>query len=224
MDYDQICNSLDDLLKSNQSTLSNDSNLFITHYRNLIGRHILEDEKDQDYVDALLAIYGKHKQLIDDLTKALPQQEINQDAAFLIQNDSVVKLYRNKGKLAFLTKDLMDMIPETDGTAWYSVKKPIIFWFEFADDKIRLNLEVGPMADQDLRVEIINNLLESIGKKIKPAYSEKYTRVWSEKEDMDELKAEKVVELMNRLFKKAQDDNVFDSVKEVATKIWRNNK
>lgn len=220
LSYKTILDYLEDIASRVGETLSSETNIFIKHYIDLVRRNIM-GEITQELRNACIDIYKRHKTTIDLIYKNLQTPTLEAQESFsTAMGSEIINLYSNKRQLVFLPKAL-SQIPDTVGTEWNNTHKPIVIWFAFSDQSLGLVIEVGPMADIDLRAKFVQALYDVLDVKRQSA-GQTFSRVWRQnrKMDLDQMSPEEIVDAMNSLYNKLSGEGLINKIQTAALKTW----
>ncbi len=222
--YKLIIEILEDLII--KKATNDETTMFISHYIKLIRKHIVNEE-DEELKSACLSLYEKHKYIIDLINKIT---DLGGSVSEAIKNFSkqpdnplVVNASTNSW-LSFTPKDLHENMQDIVLTRqWHKQNKPVVFFYNFYDDKIKLVIEVGPIANLDVRNKLVTALFKHLLGIDKSANSNTYTRIWSKIEkinanvDIEEISSEQLEKHMDTLFKQAISltPKIVEALKEV---------
>lgn len=211
-----------------ENSINIETTLFVNHYIELIRKHIVNEE-DEELKSACASLYEKHKNVFDlinkniDLGGSVSEAIKNFEIKF---NGSIVVNASNNNWLSFIPKNLYEKMEDIDLTRqWHKQKKPIVFFFSFYDDKLKLVIEVGPIANLDVRNKLVTALFKHLQGIDKSAKSDIYTRVWSKIEkfssnlDIDDIGAEQLLEHMTSL--NEQVDTLIPMINSALTETFQ---
>lgn len=146
--YSVICQVLEGLARSRASTLGPEVLMAITHYTQMVRRHIVGDS---EIAELCRRIYQKHQRALDLIYEYRPdrQSEIREVLERLITNtpglvsDESVKQY-----IRFAPEE-WDVPTLRAGSGWTSSGRILLFVFNNVPDSLKLTLFIGP-GPQDI--------------------------------------------------------------------------
>jgi hypothetical protein len=145
--YSKITELIDTICKNNQSTLGADVYTLMTHYSNLIRRHIVSDS---EIAELCQKIYNKHKPALDLIFEHRPdlQSELAEFIKTLIHKDAELhKLVLDdspKKYIRFADVELDKFPAQRSAHNWTSSKRVLLFEFFNFPKNLSLVLDVGP--------------------------------------------------------------------------------
>jgi hypothetical protein len=145
--YSKIAELIDTICKNNQSTLGADVYTLMTHYSNLIRRHIVSDS---EIAELCRKIYNKHKPALDLIFEHRPdlQSELAEFLKTLIHKDAELhKLVLDdspKRYIRFADVELDRFPAQRSAHNWTSSKRVLLFEFFNFPKNLSLVLDVGP--------------------------------------------------------------------------------
>ena len=220
--YSEILDILNDALRIHHGAISEDVLLFIKHYKELIRRHIVDDYSEE-LKDECKKLYEKHKNIFKFILSNL-DNPINTASDSFLSGNNLTQMFRNKNRLAFLTKELFNKIPDVRlSRGWYGQYKPILFWYSYSydDSRIKLVFEVGPWEDIDKRSKLVEMLRQKIRNARRGARGDVYSRIWSRTEDISDIgDSEEVLRVMERLFKSLFEEGIIKAAEDSVFETW----
>ena len=188
VEYAQIADVLEGVLKTRGSLLDDEVRILIRHYVQMLGRHIVNDS---EVASLCQQIYRKHKQALDLIYEHLPDHQamIQEFLAELISETDAVVLDSNKKRyIRFAAKSWESMPLKQDDRSWSSDGRVLLFEFQNEIDCVKLKLIIGP-GPKDLRQKLLD--MASVQRKcFKPAtgvlnnfWNEIFSRLILSKED-----------------------------------------
>lgn len=210
-----------------ENSINIETTLFVNHYIELIRKHIVNEE-DEELKSACASLYEKHKNVFDLIYKNIDlggsvSEAIKNFAKF---NSSIVVNASNNNWLSFMPKNLYENMQDIALTRqWHKQNKPLVFFYSFYEDKIKLVLEVGPIKDLDVRNKLVTALFKHLKGIDKSAKSDIYTRVWSKIEkfssnlDIDDIGADQLLEHMTSLNKEV--DTLIPMINSALTETFQ---
>lgn len=143
VDYGLVASLIERLAKSRESTLGRDVWTLMTHYTEILRRHIVGES---EIVKLCQQIYRKHKKAIDLIVEHRPdlQAEIREILEDLVkQKETLVLDDSSKQFIRFVPKHWDDLnLRVSEG--WTSTKRILLFVFDNQKESLRLELFIGP--------------------------------------------------------------------------------
>lgn len=184
LSHAQVLELADTIVSQNRSRIPEDAMFFLKHYLATLRRVTMED---QELVDLCKRIYQKHRSAIDLIVEYGTSSRIMDacEAAIveLVQCEFVL---RKGSAVWFLPKDMAKYLPAVPLNGWQSLPRSvaIMCWCHFKKKNSRLQflMEVGPIADADMRIRLLTEIRAagfSFGKKALERGA-KFTRLLSE--------------------------------------------
>ena len=187
--YGDLVTTIGDVLKRQESQLSDEIRLFVQQYLDMVRRHIVENSEVQELCRKL---YENHSQALDLIMKYAPKradrvsqviQEYIKDRKDLIP-DSFTITY-----LKFLPESLYVLPP---GWTQGGGKLMLAWLLENKNEKVqfRLELQPGPSQIRQQVYEKAESLPEVFGKpkaKLSPQYHTFFSETWISQEEYGEL-------------------------------------
>jgi hypothetical protein len=140
--YREVSGLITNLLARKESQLSDEVNLFIRHYNEMIKRYIMEESEVQELCEQL---YKKHKKALDLIFKHKPDvyNDVRDALEEIIdENASLEKDHCSKSYVRFLPKQL-DFFPK-EGDGWTKTKRMLLFEIQNYDKAVDLFFIIGP--------------------------------------------------------------------------------
>ena len=226
LSYKLIVEILEDMLV--KDTASAETRLFINHYIQLIRKHIVNEENDE-FKSACLSLYEKHRNVFDLIYKNLDLGGSRAEAISKFKEEfkqSVIINTSNSAWLSFIPISLHEKMRDIEFTKdFHKQKKPIVFFFNLDNDRIKLTIEVGPIKDLDVRNKLVKALFKNIKNSEREARSDTYTRVWTKREKLDEdiedTDLEKIYVHMKTLY--SQTDNLIAKIEVALIETFKEN-
>lgn len=184
--YEDVLQVLEHTLEDNETQMNQHVKLFISNYKTLLGRYIMEDKK---LVDLCNRIYEKHKLAIDLINQnsVVTNNVIRYKNALIevIEKKSDLGLVKTEDKyknhLSFSSNHMSDYIQQ----AFPNVGKLIEYSIGFAEEDVYLRLQILPNDNKPARDGLYKELyLEKsifpLAKNEKPG-TQSWTSVFSKK-------------------------------------------
>jgi thiamine phosphate synthase YjbQ (UPF0047 family) len=225
--YSKIAELIDTICENHQSTLGSDAYTLITHYSNLIRRHIVSDS---EIAELCRKIYNKHKPALDLIFEHRPdlQSELAEFIKTLIHNNAELhKLVlddSSKKHIRFADVELDKFPVQRSGHSWTSSQRVLLFEFVNEPNNLFLVLTVGPG-----NVESVRHSLHEMSLKNLPIFRKTKLKenrwAWIYKKEIIKLIDYEVTD-SDELYKKVQAafDNFISSdlpvIRELTTKVF----
>jgi hypothetical protein len=152
--YSEVSELVTTLIERKGSQLSDEVNVFIRHYNEMIKRYIMEESEVQELCEKL---YKKHKRALDLIFKHKPDIYTNISEALteLVENHpALIKDHVSKSYVRFIGKEL-DFFPK-EGEGWTSSKRMLLFEIQNYGKAVDLFLIIGP-GPSEVRESIFNH-------------------------------------------------------------------
>jgi hypothetical protein len=183
LSYAQVLDLAVQIIGQHRSRIPADAATFLDHYLETLRRLTMQDE---ELIKLCKTIYRKHREAIDLIVEYGAASNV-QDACLTEIEAQTECEYAIPaiGGVWFLPKALGEHVPAREMTAWRFVPngKPIACWYYYnrRPNILRLILEVGPMADAQKRIALLQAIQDAGIKVRKTAMREeaKYTRLIS---------------------------------------------
>jgi hypothetical protein len=226
--YKNISDAIKAVLEKNKMTIRIDVKLVLEHYLELIRRFILK-EVDEDFRTACQALYAKHKEIFSEIIKISEENNSANEAIqeFIKTNISEIDVKQTNSRwLSFLPNELEKITPDVMlSKKWNGTQKPISFFYQLLDDRIRLVIEVGPMSDLEKRGSLVKSLFKNITGDFKEAKSDMYSRVWTKTYKLDEnelidVEPQAIQANMQTLFEAINKEKIVEKISKAIEEIF----
>jgi hypothetical protein len=152
VNYSSVCDTLKHLLSTRRSVMGVDVFTTITHYVEMLRRHIVSDS---DIAELARKIYDKHRHALDLIFEHRPDQQLvwAEKIQGMIRNaDPQLQLdHSSKTCIRFFPTE-WDTIPDLrKGEGWTPSKRILLFEFKNTDS-LKLGLVIGPTHSGDAEV------------------------------------------------------------------------
>lgn len=152
INYSQICNMTEEVLKRLENKLGDDFRLLLRHYIQMLRRYIVSDSPIEELCRK---IYQKHRHAIDLILEYRPdlQASIRGYLEQLIREDQ--DLILESGSKAYIRFSLKswDVATLRQGGIWIESKRMLVFEFKNYLDRLYLGLIIGP-GNQEIRQKL----------------------------------------------------------------------
>jgi len=220
VNYKDILSILNYLIEAKNDEIGKDILVFISHYRDMLGRYVLEDSKIQEICKS---IYKKHKKALDLIFEYKPDllMEIKEYLESLIESDNgLICDFSSKSYIRFISKKL-DFIPR-EGEGWTKSKRILLFEIKNYYDGVGLYLIIGPGPDEIRKklYEIAKNnskLFNVVNRKFSEKFFSIYKKKWVTKknfEDLDITEIKKIIDKKFENFKKEDLPKIEEEIKK----------
>jgi hypothetical protein len=152
IDYSWVCDTLKSILDTRRSVMGADVLTAITHYVEMLRRHIVSDS---DIAELARKIYDKHRHALDLIFEYRPDQlsDWADKLQDLVKKEEPRLLldHCSKAYIRFFSRE-WDAIPDLKrGDGWTPRKRVLLFEFRNFDT-LKLHLLIGPTAQGDAEV------------------------------------------------------------------------
>jgi hypothetical protein len=142
INYKDILSILNYLIDAKNDELGKDILIFISHYRDMLGRYVLEDSKIQEICKR---IYKKHKKALDLIFEYKPDKTLETHdiiVDFIKNKKDMILDSESKKFIRFIPKNL-DFIPK-EGENWTKSKRILLFEINISHNGVNSYLIIGP--------------------------------------------------------------------------------
>ena len=175
--YQMIQGILEKLIETREASLGPDVLVLLRHYRNLLGRHFMEDS---ELIQLAKQLYEKHRVALDFIFEHRPdvQSEIFDSVMSRIkESEGLIADHCTKAFIRFVPM-VWDEIESMKGNSKEWTPTGRILLFEFRNyEKLQLALVIGP-GEQNVRQKIFE--YASVNRKIFKPSSKKLTPKWAQ--------------------------------------------
>jgi hypothetical protein len=143
IDYLSICEILEELIKTRSSALGPDIRVALTHYTQMLRRHIVSES---EISELCRRIYRKHQRALDLIYEYRPDQQlaISETLENLIKQEQILETDQcSKSYIRFIPKE-WDVPLLRQGTGWTRSKRILMFEFGNFVNRLVLKLIIGP--------------------------------------------------------------------------------
>ncbi|MBS1793568.1 MAG: PD-(D/E)XK nuclease family protein [Acidobacteria bacterium] len=204
LDYTTICKILESLTEKRASTLGGDVRTLMTHYTQMLRRHIVSES---EIVELCRRIYKKHKQALDLIFEHRPNEQaaVIELVRSLIESDPALRLDRcAKTLIRFAPARWYEINEMSQGQGW--TQSGQIMLFEVYAEPLKIVLWIGPgpvESRQKLMDMALNNNppFRSQSKTLKQKWNSVFRK--------------------NLLSSKDSEDSHFEDLQERVEKAWR---
>ncbi len=227
VDYISICEILEKLTETRKSTLGPDVLVAITHYSQMLRRHIVSGSEIEQLCKR---IYRKHQQALDLIYEYRPDQQeaIRELLEKLIDTDSrFVRDRCSKSYIRFGVED-WDVPLLMEGEGWTRSKRMLLFEFGNFPNRLVMKLIIGPGPIKtrqklfDLAIDS-KSLLKPAFSALGKMYSTIYSRDFLSPSAYESNDVEEIEESINKKWKQFVDMD-FSKIQEIvksAEWIWK---
>ena len=141
--YETVCQLIEQLLASRASTLGPDVAVLMSHYVQMLRRHIVSDS---EIADLCRRIYRKHQRALDLIYEHRPDMQANlhDELLNLVTSTPGLRLdYESKSYILFWI-DEWSVPALLTGEGWRPEGRIMLFQFENLADRLQLKLLIGP--------------------------------------------------------------------------------
>ena len=186
MSHGDILKILTAIIDEHGARIPSDARVFLNHYVTSLKRLMMDE--DPATVELCKAIYRKHREAIDLIVELGGANEIHEICERAIKELVPCQFtHIGRGNVWFAPKDVMAVMPQIEMAGWdflpTALSVPVCFWFRYSKrrQRLKLTLEVGPIADISVRKNLLKTV-EAHGLPVaaKQFETTKYTRLVSE--------------------------------------------
>ena len=171
--YRDISAIINYIIEVKKDEIGQDILIFISHYRNMLGRYVLEDSKIQEICKS---IYKKHKKALDLIFEYKPDllMEIKDYLELKIKEESdLISDISSKSFIRFIPKEL-DFI-QREGDGWTKSKRILLFELRNSDRGLGLYFIIGP-GPEEIRKQLYKIVKDDL--KLFNAANRAFTGKW----------------------------------------------
>lgn len=172
VDYGLICQLLEGVTQSRASTLGPDVLTAITHYTQMLRRHIVAES---EIAELCRRIYQKHQRALDLIYEHRPDRQgvIREVLESLIQETTGLALdSASKGYIHFVVQE-WDVPALLAGKGWTASGRMLLFEFNNAINSLKLRLYLGP-GPQEIRHSLFSTVLDK-----QPPFRLSYSKLYN---------------------------------------------
>jgi hypothetical protein len=209
--YTLVCQLLEGLARSRASTLGPDVLTAITHYTQMLRRHIVGES---EIAELCRRIYQKHQRALDLIYEYRPdQQAVIRDIleGMVKQIPGMILDYSSKSAIRFALSE-WDVPMLMNGKGWTPSGRILLFEFSNEAKSLKLKLILGP-GPQEIRQELFTWVLQH-GHPFRSPYKNKLYEKWHQIYDHSFLTAES--------YQDAGDDKIAEEIKKQWAKFLEN--
>lgn len=148
IDYTAVCEIIERVTAKRASTLGDDVRTMMTHYTQMLRRHIVNDS---EIAQLCRRIYRKHQKALDLIFEHRPdkQAEIRELLEKIVrETPGFIFDHCSKSYVRFLPES-WDSIPQLKaGSGWTPTGRMLLFEFENLSNALTLRLHIGPGPDE----------------------------------------------------------------------------
>ena len=206
--YEDILNNLLESQTEKASKISNEANMLLAHYTQLIRRNVLMN--DEELIQACREIYNRHRNAINLIMKygapSASNSFIDATRRFSQEHTDLLQCSTRSDRAFFSPEKIQQQLPDLN-INWWEQKKPFGLWFgTWIDEKkqkgkIGIIIEIGPFGNSSLdRSALATKVLDAVSAKQRKI-SNTYTRVCTKYDDLDQdAPSEAIYEKMEELY------------------------
>lgn len=171
--YTYIASLIENLIKNKKTILSSEILSFISNYKDMLRRYVMNDSEIQEICGK---IYKRHKKALDIIFEYRPDKllEIHDSLVELIKEDSSLILDDSSKTLIRFIPQNMDFIPKT-GRDWTTTNRILLFELNNNQKGVDLYFIIGPGPEE------IREQLHEIAKSNSSIFNKskrKLSKVW----------------------------------------------
>lgn len=223
-DYTTVCKIVERITESRESTLGADVRTLMTHYTQMLRRHIVSES---EIADLCRRIYRKHQQALDLIYEHRPDQQAEIREMLervVIKTPGLVLDHCSKSYIRFMPKEWD--VQTLKGEGWMASGRMLLFEFYNLPDRLKLNLVLGP-GSQETRQKLFDMArVRAPFKTASRALSQKWNNLYgkpflkpSDYDDADNEQLEKEIQKHWAEFLSNDLPKIMDAIKE-ETWIW----
>jgi len=211
----QVLDIISKMYQQYESRIPEDAKVFLRHYIDILRRLTMQDE---ELLELCKAIYRKHKTAIDLITSYGASSQVVDVCHDVVEKyDETAHCQKTANRVWLVTKDMVKGMEEVDLNGWGVLEKkyPVYWWYHFIKrtGKLKLSLEVGPVADYEKRKALLDVIKDAGFSFWEGGYKEgaKFTRIYS----------------VNKKLTLNEEGDIDDSIEKVgavAKSLWEKSK
>ncbi len=174
--YKEINELIDYVLKNKKRIISREIYIFISHYKEMLRRYIMQDSKIQQLCKN---IYKNHKKAIELINEYKPDrlEDIFIMLTDIIKNEGLIIEDSTKSSVKFISQNL-DFIPKLGGWTG-NIKRIMLFELSNRPEGLNMYLYIGP-GNQEIRerlfkIALNNRNLFNMGRQV---FTAKWKRLY----------------------------------------------
>jgi hypothetical protein len=213
--YSLVCKTLEELLRSRRSVMGTDVVTTITHYVEMLRRHIVTES---EIADLARRIYEKHRDALDLILEHRPDEQAKwrETLEALIRDERQLELdHSSKSYVRFSPKEWDSVPDQKKGEGWTPTKRLVLFQFNnFPPKEIKLTLYIGPCQQgaEAVREKVFAACKATKPFQVKRAMTPTWSMVWSKAllsgKDFQEPDTEALSEKVKQVWKQFLADDL----------------
>ncbi len=143
IDYSSVCEILENLTETRSSTLGPDVRVALTHYTQMLKRHIMSES---EIAELCRRIYRKHQRALNLIYEHRPDQQgaVREILEKLVlAEEGLILDDSSKSRIRFAVKD-WEVPLLKQGEGWTHTGRMLLFEFVNSTNKLALHLIIGP--------------------------------------------------------------------------------
>ncbi|HRH41027.1 MAG TPA: PD-(D/E)XK nuclease family protein [Pyrinomonadaceae bacterium] len=229
-DYSTVCKVIEKLTEKRASTLGNDVKTLMTHYTQMLRRHIMSES---EIADLCRRIYKKHKNALDLIFEHRPDQQafMRDLLEELINNEPLLEIDTISKTLIRFTAREWDVPPLSKGQGWTKSGRILLFEIYIKQNELATILWIGPgpietrqalldMARND--IGIFRTQSKTLRQKYNSIYRKNFLRPKDFEEEQEENLEEKIKKIWNE-FIQVDLPKILNAVRNNQA-LWQNNR
>jgi hypothetical protein len=195
IDYLMVAELVEQLVDTRASTLGPDVRTLMTHYSQMLRRHIVSES---EIAELCRKIYRKHQRALDLIYEYRPdlQEALRDFLENLVQEQTELDIdHCTKTYVRFVPRD-WDVPLLMEGEGWTNTNRMLLFELQNFPDRLKINLAIGPGPEKTRRklYEMANQNAplkptRSFGSK----WNSIYNRTWLSPKDYGEVNVEEMI-------------------------------
>jgi hypothetical protein len=203
-DYSTVCKVIERLTEKRASTLGNDVKTLMTHYTQMLRRHIMSES---EIADLCRRIYKKHKNALDLIFEYRPDQQafMRDLLEGLINNNPLLLLDTISKSLIRFTASEWNVPPLNQGQGWTKSGQILLFEIYIKQDQLTSLLWIGP-GPEATRQALLDMARADTGtfrtqsKTLRQKYNSIYRKNFLKPKDFEEEHDENIEEKIKKVW------------------------
>ncbi len=224
LSYSDVVSLIEHLINSKKDKLSPEILAFISHYKEMLRRYIVENS---DVQEICRKIYKSHKKALDLIFEYRPDRilEISSCLVDIINKyaPELILDHSSKSFVHFIPKSLDDLISEK-GTGWTKTGRILLFQITLRPGKVNLHLVIGP-GPQEIREKLyaIAKGNPDVFKVSKSKFTKQWSRIYRKpllsSKEYEDKEIEEIRELLEEKLQKFKDSDL-PKIEDEIKKFW----
>ena len=222
IDYLMVAELVEQLVETRASTLGPDVRTLMTHYSQMLRRHIVSES---EIAELCRKIYRKHQRALDLIYEYRPdlQEAFRELLESLIQEQSDLEFdHCSKSYIRFVPKE-WDVPLLMEGEGWTSSNRMLIFQWLNYPDSLKFILSIGP-GPENIRKNLYEMAKQNPPLKPTSAFGSKwntiYHRTWLPPKDYKEADIDGMIAEMQKKWNQFLENDLPVIRKVVNSQTW----